>query len=48
MSLTPTKADRFSFGLWTIGYNGTDPFGGPTPPDLDVVEALTRLNELGA
>ncbi len=48
MPLTPTKADRFSFGLWTIGYNGTDPFGGPTRPDLDVVEAVTRLNELGA
>jgi xylose isomerase len=48
MSLTPTKADRFSFGLWTIGYNGTDPFGGPTRPDLDVVEAVTRLNDLGA
>ena len=27
MSLTPTRADKFSFGLWTIGYNGTDPFG---------------------
>ncbi|WP_426737784.1 xylose isomerase [Plantibacter sp. 2H11-2] len=48
MSLTPTKADRFSFGLWTIGYNGTDPFGGPTRRDLDVVEAVTRLNDLGA
>jgi xylose isomerase len=48
MPLTPTKADRFSFGLWTIGYNGTDPFGGPTRPDLDVVEAVTRLNDLGA
>jgi len=48
MSTTPTKADRFSFGLWTIGYNGTDPFGGPTRPDLDVVEAVTRLNDLGA
>ena len=48
MSLTPTKADRFSFGLWTIGYNGTDPFGGPTRPNLDVVEAVTRLNDLGA
>ncbi|SMQ73574.1 xylose isomerase [Plantibacter sp. VKM Ac-1784] len=48
MSLTPAKADRFSFGLWTIGYNGTDPFGGPTRPNLDVVEAVTRLNDLGA
>lgn len=48
MSLTPTRADKFSFGLWTVGYNGTDPFGGPTRPDLDVVEAVTRLAELGA
>jgi xylose isomerase len=48
MALTPTREDKFSFGLWTIGYNGTDPFGGPTRPPLDVVEAVTRLNELGA
>ena len=45
---TPTRDDKFSFGLWTIGYNGTDPFGGPTRPQLDVVEAVTRLSELGA
>ncbi|GAA3862400.1 xylose isomerase [Leifsonia kafniensis] len=48
MTLTPTRADKFSFGLWTVGYNGTDPFGGPTRPNLDVVEAVTRLSELGA
>ena len=30
MAITPTRADKFSFGLWTVGYNGTDPFGGPT------------------
>src|ERR1700727_2546027 len=48
MALTPTREDKFSFGLWTIGYNGSDPFGGPTRPPLDVVEAVTRLNELGA
>lgn len=45
---TPTPADRFTFGLWTIGYNGTDPFGGPTRPPLDVVHAVERLAELGA
>ena len=45
---TPTKADRFTFGLWTIGYNGTDPFGGPTRPALDVVHAVEKLAELGA
>ena len=48
MSLTPTAADKFSFGLWTIGYTGSDPFGGPTRPPLDVVEAVDRLSELGA
>ena len=48
MAVSPTREDKFSFGLWTIGYNGTDPFGGPTRPPLDVVEAVTRLSELGA
>ena len=48
MPLTPTPDDKFSFGLWTIGYNGADPFGGPTRPQLDTVEAVTRLAELGA
>jgi len=48
MAATPTREDKFSFGLWTIGYNGTDPFGGPTRPPLDVVEAVTKLSELGA
>jgi xylose isomerase len=48
MAVTPTREDKFSFGLWTIGYNGTDPFGGPTRPQLDVVEAVEKLSELGA
>jgi len=48
MTPTPTPADKFSFGLWTIGYNGTDPFGGPTRPHLDVVEAVEKLAEHGA
>ncbi|TRW85349.1 xylose isomerase [Mycolicibacterium sp. 018/SC-01/001] len=46
--LTPTPADRFSFGLWTIGWTASDPFGVPTRPALDVVEAVERLAELGA
>ncbi|MDQ1124428.1 xylose isomerase [Microbacterium trichothecenolyticum] len=45
---TPTRDDKFSFGLWTIGYNGADPFGGPTRPALDVVHAVEKLSELGA
>ncbi|MVA76106.1 xylose isomerase [Auraticoccus sp. F435] len=48
MTLTPTPADKFSFGLWTIGYTGTDPFGGPTRADLDVVRAVEKLAEAGA
>jgi xylose isomerase len=48
MTALPTREDKFSFGLWTVGYNGSDPFGGPTRPPLDVVEAVTRLAELGA
>ncbi len=45
---TPTPADKFTFGLWTIGYNGTDPFGGPTRGPLDTVHAVEKLAELGA
>ncbi len=45
---TPTKADRFSFGLWTVGWQARDPFGDPTRPPLDAVEAVHRLAELGA
>ena len=45
---TPTRDDKFSFGLWTVGYNGTDPFGGPTRAALDVVHVVEKLAELGA
>jgi xylose isomerase len=48
MDLTPTRDHKFSFGLWTIGYSGADPFGGPTRAPLDVVEAVHRLSDLGA
>ena len=45
---TPTPADRFSFGLWTVGWRAADPFGDPTRPEVDVVEAVHRLAERGA
>jgi xylose isomerase len=45
---TPTKDDKFSFGLWTVGWQGVDVFGGPVRPPLDPVEAVHRLAELGA
>jgi xylose isomerase len=40
--------DRFSFGLWTVGWRAADPFGDPTRPPLDPVETVHRLAELGA
>ncbi|MEY9967773.1 xylose isomerase [Streptacidiphilus sp. MAP12-16] len=46
--LTPTPADRFTFGLWTVGWQGRDPFGDATRPALDPVESVHRLAELGA
>jgi len=48
MTLSPTRDDKFSFGLWTIGYNGADPFGGPTRAPLDVVHGVEKLAEIGA
>ena len=45
---TPTPADRFSFGLWTVGWAARDQFGDASRPPLDPVEAVHRLAELGA
>jgi xylose isomerase len=45
---TPTPADKFTFGLWTVGWQARDPFGDATRPELDPVESVHRLAELGA
>jgi xylose isomerase len=47
-SFTPTKADHFSFGLWTVGWGGKDLFGDATRPPLDPVDAVQHLAGLGA
>ncbi|MDP9799782.1 xylose isomerase [Catenuloplanes nepalensis] len=44
----PTPADRFTFGLWTVGWTARDPFGDATRAPLDAVEAVHKLAELGA
>ena len=44
----PTRDDRFSFGLWTVGHPGMDPFGDPVREWLDPVETVHRLSDLGA
>ncbi|WP_440901706.1 xylose isomerase [Actinosynnema sp.] len=38
----------FSFGLWTVGWQGRDPFGDATRPVLDAPTAVRKLAELGA
>jgi xylose isomerase len=48
MTPTPSRTDKFSFGLWTVGWGGSDPFGGPTRPPLDVVHVVEQLASLGA
>jgi len=45
---TPTPDDKFSFGIWTVGYAGRDPFGEPTRAPLDPVRALHELARIGA
>ncbi len=44
----PTREDKFSFGLWTVGWQARDPFGDATRDALDPVETVHRLAELGA
>jgi len=45
---TPTKADRFAFGLWTVGNRGRDPFGGESRDIIPPPRIVARLSELGA
>jgi xylose isomerase len=46
--LKPGPGHRFTFGLWTVGNPGRDPFGEPTRAPLDPVESVHRLADLGA
>jgi xylose isomerase len=44
----PRPEHKFTFGLWTVGWQARDPFGDATRPPLDPVESVHRLAELGA
>src|SRR5512134_276226 len=46
--LTPRPEHHFTFGLWTVGNPGRDPFGHEVRPPLDPVESVRRLADLGA
>jgi xylose isomerase len=45
---TPLPEHRFTFGLWTVGNTGRDPFGFETRERLDPVRSVHKLSELGA
>ncbi|WP_296601785.1 xylose isomerase [Nocardioides sp.] len=47
-SFTPTRDDHFTFGLWTVGWQGVDVFGTAIRPELAPAEAIHRLSDLGA
>jgi len=44
----PKKSDLFSFGLWTVGNPGRDPFGGPVRPVQDPNHLVRKLADCGA
>jgi xylose isomerase len=46
--LTPRPQDKFTFGLWTVGHKGNDPFGVETRPGLKPTDSVRKLAELGA
>ncbi|HZS46472.1 MAG TPA: xylose isomerase [Blastocatellia bacterium] len=45
---TPRPEDKFSFGLWTVGNRGRDPFGDAVRPTLSPTDAVKMLSEVGA
>jgi len=45
---TATHEDKFSFGLWTVGWEAADPFGPTTRPALDPIRSVYKLAEVGA
>jgi xylose isomerase len=47
-SYVPSREDHFSFGIWTVGWQGTDVFGGPVRPPMAADRAVRKLAELGA
>ncbi len=43
----PTDKHNFTFGLWTVGNTGRDPFGQPTRPQLAPAEIIDLLGSVG-
>lgn len=45
---SPHPEDKFTFGLWTVGSTGRDPFGGPVRDPKTPAELVHLLAEVGA
>src|ERR1044071_5769757 len=45
---TPKPEHHFTFGLWTVGNVGRDPFGDPVRAAIPPVRIVEKLAELGA
>lgn len=45
---TPRPEHKFTFGLWTVGNIGRDPFGEPTRAPISPVDIVHLLAEAGA
>ncbi len=45
---SPKPEHKFTFGLWTVGNTGRDPFGGPVRPARTPAELVYLLREVGA
>src|SRR5215470_14933996 len=47
-SFVPRPEHHFTFGLWTVGNRGRDPFGDAVRPTIPPVKIVQKLSELGA
>jgi xylose isomerase len=47
-TFTPKSEHKFTFGLWTVGNTGRDPFGEPVRNRLSPVELVHLLADVGA
>src|ERR1043165_7113908 len=45
---TPRPEHKFTFGLWTVGYRGRDPFGDAVRESLPPNDIVKLLAEVGA
>ena len=47
-SYEPKPEHKFTFGLWTVGNRGRDPFGDFVRPVISPVDIVAMLAEVGA